>query len=120
MLSPGKKTRCITERNNQNLIKAIKQVENNENKKIKKNLSRNINRNSFSNCKIPFSTMLLTGKNYINNFNDFILKTDYYNNGMKIRNNSNQKVKINNKVISNKGINQIKQCIQSQKKKFKK
>ena len=33
--------------------------------------------------------MLLTGKNYINNFNDFILKTDYYNNGMKERMDNN-------------------------------
>ena len=62
-----------------------------------------------------------TGKNYMNNFNDFILKTDYqYGTTLKIKNNSNQKVKIHNKVISSKGINQIKQCIQSQRKKLKK
>ena len=123
MLYSGKKQRlrCITERNNQNLIKAIKQVESNENRKIKKNLSRNINRNSFSNSKGTFSSIMSTGKNCMSNFNDFILKTDYhFGTNLKIKNNSNQKVKIHNKVISSKGINQIKQCIQSQRKKLKK
>ena len=123
MLYSGKKQtlRCITERNNQNLIKTIKQVESNENRKIKKNLSRNINRNSFSNSKGTFSSIMSTSKNFMSNFNDFILKTDYlYGTTLKIKNNSNQKVKINNRVISNKGINQIKQCIQSQRKKLKK
>ena len=57
----------------------------------------------------------------MSNFNDFILKTDYhFGTNLKIKNNSNQKVKIHNKVISSKGINQIKQCIQSQRKKLKK
>ena len=123
MLYSGKKQRlrCITERNNQNLIKAIKQVESKENRKIKKNLSRNINRNSFSNSKGTFSSIMSTGKNCMSNFNDFILKTDYhFGTNLKIKNNSNQKVKIHNKVISSKGINQIKQCIQSQRKKLKK
>ena len=43
-------------------------------------------------------------KNSIINFNDFVLKTDYGKN-MKVRHNSNnQKVKINNRIISNRGI----------------
>ena len=115
-------TRCVTERNNKNLIQTIKSVEKNENKKNKKNLSRNINRNSFSNTnfsnsKSPFSSTSLINKNYINNLTEFLLKTDFqYDRNLKLRNNSNQKVKMNNKNISNKGINQIKQCIQSQKK----
>ena len=59
-------------------------------------------------------------KNNIINFNDVVLKTDYGKN-MKVRHNSNnQKVKINNRIISNRGISQIKQIIQSQKKKIKK
>ena len=115
-------TRCVTERNNKNLIQTIKSVEKNDWKKIKKNLSRNINRNSFSNTnftntKSPFSSTSLINKNYINNLTEFLLKTDFqYDRNLKLRNNSNQKVKMNNKNISNKGINQIKQCIQSQKK----
>ena len=121
MLNSGKKQelRCMTERNNKNLIKAIKQVENTQNKKYK-NLSRNLNRNNLSNYR-PFASMILNEKkNSIINFNDFVLKTDYGKN-MKVRHNSNnQKVKINNRIISNRGISQIKQIIQSQKKKIKK
>ena len=117
-----KGTSCVTERNHINLIQTIKSVEKNENKKYKKNLSRNINRNGFNNInfcntKSPFSSTTLTIKNCANNFNNFLLKTDFQSDkSLKIRNNSNQKEKMNNRIISNKGINQIKQCIQNQKK----
>ena len=63
--------RSITERNNKNLIKAMKNVENIDFKKMKNNKSRNVNRNSL-NLNI-FSSAKVKNEN---NFNEHVLKTD--------------------------------------------
>ncbi len=116
-----KNLKCITERNKKNLIKVIKQVESNENKKFKNNYSRNTNRNSFHYIKGNlnlniFSSAFLKGKSDYNNFNDIFLKTDYHNEkNNKIKTNLNDNLK-----IKNKGFSEIKKYVQTQKKKLKK
>ena len=116
-----KNLKCITERNKKNLIKVIKQVESNENKKFKNNYSRNTNRNSFHYIKGNlnlniFSSAFLKGKSEYNNFNDIFLKTDYHNEkNNKIKTNLNDNLK-----VKNKGFSEIKKYVQTQKKKLKK
>ena len=107
--------RCITERNNKNLVKGIKKSESKEKKTIQNSLSRNVNRNSFNfpkgnlNLNI-LSSAFLKGKNENDFINDLILKTDYNEKNNKI------KKKLNFKINTI----QIKKCIQTQKKKIKK
>jgi hypothetical protein len=108
--------RSITERNNKNLIKAMKNVENIDFKKMKNNKSRNVNRNSL-NLNI-FSSVKVKSEN---NFNEHVLKTDN-NEKNKIKNKNlkdSLKININNHHYI-KGINNIEKYIQLHKKIFKK
>ena len=108
--------RCITERNNKNLVKSIKKIESKEKKINQNSLSRNVNKNSFhypkGNLNLNIlSSAFLKGKNENEFINELILKTDYYN-----EKNNKIKKKLNFKINSI----QVKKCIQTQKKKLKK
>ena len=108
--------RCITERNNKNLVKVIKKNDSKEKKINQNSLSRNANKNSFyfakGNLNLNIlSSAFLKGKNENDFINELILKTDYYN-----EKNNQIKRKLNFKINNI----QIKNCIQTQKKKIKK
>ena len=108
--------RSITERNNKNLIKVMKNVENIDFKKIKSNISRNVNRNSL-NLNL-FSSVKVKSEN---NFNELVLKTDNNEKNKIINKNLKDNMKINNNNNHHyKGINNIEKYIQIHKKIFKK
>jgi histidinol dehydrogenase len=112
-LTEKRNLRSVTERNNKNLIKVIKQVENN--KKSRNNVSRNINRNSINSTKGDlglniYSSAFIKSKNEVVNVNDMFLKTDYNEKKKKVKNNLN----------AYQGFSQIKKYIQNQKKFLKK
>ena len=108
--------RSITERNNKKLIKVMKNVENIDFKKIKNNISRNINRNNF-NLNIFTSAKIKSE----NNFNELALKTDNNEKNKSKNKNLKDNMKINNNNHHyNKGINSFEKYIQIHKKIFKK
>ena len=112
-LTEKRNLRSVTERNNKNLIKVIKQVENN--KKSRNNVSRNINRNSINSSKGNlglniYSSAFIKSKNEVVNINDMFLKTDYNEKKKKVKNNLN----------AYQGFSQIKKYIQNQRKFLKK
>ncbi len=87
-LTEKRNLRSVTERNNKNLIKVIKQVENN--KKSRNNVSRNINRNSINSTKGNlglniYSSAFIKSKNEVVNVNEMFLKTDYNEKKRKLK-----------------------------------
>jgi hypothetical protein len=94
----------------------MKNVENIDFKKIKNNISRNINRNNF-NLNIFTSAKIKSE----NNFNELALKTDNNEKNKSKNKNLKDNMKINNNNHHyNKGINSFEKYIQIHKKIFKK